>query len=706
MIDIIAATKAPLAAYARRELAGLLAGVSPRTARTIRLRRAPSQATAIAIAHGARTTVISGKTPLDILHGAYRFLETLGFLFTVRGPVHPALPVRWPKPFTLAESPAIPDRGIRQHINFPTDISGYALPDAMEYIRNLARMKFSAITFHLYDEMGWLPDAMALRTGGKEPTSLYYSTRFPLCRQPVARERSANRATFFIPEVEARAHTPGQADGLNHWLRRVMQTAKECGLHVTTSVEVTAPFVDAYLEKAGRPASRDAYIRITAHVACSALKQYPETDELELISREFEGSWQAPATTDEVWRRLTAEYGLPLTAGHGFPKPEPCDDKALARELWNAARSLQIAVDTRRHLLKDKALRDRVGRRTISCGLYMITRNVWRYLTPVIEAIVPADVRFTALSTYGARWVAEYLGAADFSPAFLRRTRIYTWCEFDGMMFQQQNHCTGLKACVDLACRFGSGRNAAGLLANHWRNAENEDSISYLAAAAWSGVAPDAFHARHLAALCGTPRIARLAQAFALLDSATDLAIRTLFNSGFCPPFVWTGSDTLDNVSRYTAEAVADYRTKLLQAAASAGSVIPHIRRREGMERGLFLINRIEASLLHCDILANLVKMRGFLLKHPAGKPLGAPGRKPFLRMLDQTRRLVARYTACTASMMPDRGAEGVITLYEQCLDGCLDRLGAAYLRTAPLSERAEGRLVPVPVLDPSKQKA
>ena len=41
-------------------------------------------------------------------------------------------------------------RGVRQHINFPMDISSYPLKDAEEYIRALARMRFNAITFHSY----------------------------------------------------------------------------------------------------------------------------------------------------------------------------------------------------------------------------------------------------------------------------------------------------------------------------------------------------------------------------------------------------------------------------------------------------------------------------------------------------------------------------------------------------------------------------
>ncbi len=714
MISIQAVSFEGTIGYARRELAALLARVSTeplsqggaarKADRTITLAVTPKQAASVVIDHSPKKTRISGRTPTDLLHGVYRFLEKAGFLFTVRGTVPPELPLRWPAAFRLKETPLVADRGIRQHINFPMDISGYYLADAQEYIRNLARMKFSAITFHLYEEMGWFHDGLNL-TKEEKPSSLYYTTRFPLCQQPLARRNSPNRTTFFIPEVESRAYTPAQADGLNDWLRRVMQTAKECGLHITASIEVYAPYIDAQLRQAGITPGPDTYATLSATAARAALKQYPEMDELELISREFEGSWKAPETTEEAWRKLTAEYRLPLTAGHGFPKPAPEDNKALARELWNTARALQTSVDARRQLLADPESRRLIGRRTVSCGLYMITRNVWHYLPPVIEKIMPKKVRFTALSTYGARWVSEYLGGADFTKAFLGQMRIYTWCEFDGMMFQQQNHCAGLKACLDLATRPGTGPAASGLLANHWRNAENDDSISYLAAATWSGITPAAFHTRHLTALCGTAKIAPLRAAFELIDDATDLATRTLFNSGFCPPFVWTAPEEAGNVSRYTLPGIAAYRQKLEEAARNIEKVLPHVRRSAGLERCRLLANRVEATLIHCDILANLVRMRKILLQHPGERPLVKSHRPPFTRLFAATRSLVARYNACTAALSPDRGTEGLITTYEQCLDGCLDKLGGIYLECAPTIQKAEGKLVPIPVLDPSKQK-
>ena len=78
----------------------------------------------------------------------------VGFVFTVRGPVAPEGVFEELTAFSLAETPVLAARGIRQHINFPMDISCYPLPEAMEYIRNLARMHHRP-TFQCLASNGW-----------------------------------------------------------------------------------------------------------------------------------------------------------------------------------------------------------------------------------------------------------------------------------------------------------------------------------------------------------------------------------------------------------------------------------------------------------------------------------------------------------------------------------------------------------------------
>lgn len=86
----------------------------------------------------------------------YQLLSQLGICFSTEGDF-------LKKPFALASLPESRDfspycryRGVRQHINFPMDISAYPLGEAKEYIRRLARMGMNAITFHSYNGQ-WHP---------------------------------------------------------------------------------------------------------------------------------------------------------------------------------------------------------------------------------------------------------------------------------------------------------------------------------------------------------------------------------------------------------------------------------------------------------------------------------------------------------------------------------------------------------------------
>ena len=197
----------PVSQFAEREFIHYLSLVRPEqiivnpvnlSGRKIRLEVRPEQTAAIVVDHDATETLIAGRTPTHLLHGVYRFLETMGYLFTIRGPIAPDSPTAWRRPFHLAETPVIAERGIRQHINFPMDITSNGLTDALEYIRNLARLKLNFLTVHLYNNMGWHHFNYHGFSVGESPTAtLYYGEEHMVSTDPVVSANSANR-TFFL----------------------------------------------------------------------------------------------------------------------------------------------------------------------------------------------------------------------------------------------------------------------------------------------------------------------------------------------------------------------------------------------------------------------------------------------------------------------------------------------------------------------------
>ena len=113
-----------------------------------------------------RTVRLLGKTENEVLLAVYLALEKMGVFFDTEGS-HTAITgtdITAVKNIDVTVRPVVRLRGIRQHINFPMDISSYRIEDAKEYIRDLARMRMNAITFHPFPSIR--PFVLWLRVTG------------------------------------------------------------------------------------------------------------------------------------------------------------------------------------------------------------------------------------------------------------------------------------------------------------------------------------------------------------------------------------------------------------------------------------------------------------------------------------------------------------------------------------------------------------
>ena len=77
------------------------------------------------------------------------------------------------------------------------------------------------------------------------------------------------------------------------------------------------------------------------------------------------------------------------------------------------------------------------------------------------------------------RYLRKYSGAAFGEGADwtfrleLQKTMLYSWVEFDGNMYVQQNSCGGIQALLEYCRRESGGASIHGICFNHWRTAEN-----------------------------------------------------------------------------------------------------------------------------------------------------------------------------------------------------------------------------------------
>lgn len=83
---------------------------------------------------------------IGLAHAAYTLMEDMGFTFDITGisktPVNTEIRQLTNKEIT----PKVRWRGIRQHVNFPMDISSYPIEKAKEYLNSLLRLRFNKLT--------------------------------------------------------------------------------------------------------------------------------------------------------------------------------------------------------------------------------------------------------------------------------------------------------------------------------------------------------------------------------------------------------------------------------------------------------------------------------------------------------------------------------------------------------------------------------
>ena len=88
-----------------------------------------------------------GADAISVSHAVYTFLEDAGYVFDFYGSFAPA-EVKLDSLTGRTVRPRARYRGIRQHVNFPMDISSYPIDEAKAYLDQLLRMRFNKLSIH------------------------------------------------------------------------------------------------------------------------------------------------------------------------------------------------------------------------------------------------------------------------------------------------------------------------------------------------------------------------------------------------------------------------------------------------------------------------------------------------------------------------------------------------------------------------------
>ena len=561
--------------------------------------------------------------------------------------------------------PKFRQRGVRQHINFPMDISSYPLKDAQEYIRALARMRCNAVTFHSYPGQWHASDPADPKDN---PGHFFYGQVHPMPEDdPLLAARIHNRRYYCIPEAEALFEDEtARGEYARYWLNEVMKTVKEAGMALTLSVEI--------ITDDGTKA-----VRMLRKVC----EDYPLIDTLELITEECGGFRSIPGLTIENLKEfLLATLGDDIADENGdipyFPAELPSQLGAAAQSLQRVLRALDD---------RDKWLAGLPRRPALRAGLYLTEEATLQVLRNVLRKKLPQGMTMSLLPAHGALAAADNVENTGTVPSDWQNTMFYSWAEFDGNMYLQQLSADG----IEKLARMPSAESAYGMCINHWRTSENDLTIAYAAESAVSGMKAAEFCRQYAAKLgiADTDGFAAVCDDLAKLDTYNR---DNLFNIGFCAVGCWLDwcrrEDGVELPRGLDVPAMKEAIGRYEALIGSYERLLPGAGSKEAVAHLRLMINRCQTSILHVRSLLALEQIRD-VYDYDAPGPLTreqADAVEPLLKLSEES---AAEYLRLYGELLPDRGGEGQLISYYVTTPVFI-RAVAAHFRGDPAVPEAE----------------
>lgn len=471
-----------------------------------------------------------------------------------------------------------------------------------------------------------------------------------------------NDKTYCIPDIEPYYDQPEERSRRAvEWLQAVMQQAKTAGMTLQFSIQ--AP--DNSLED--------------GLAACRAvLETYPLTTTLELVTGETSGKGGKQPIAEQQ-KKIAKLFGQ-----------EAADDPGVVAALdenraplWNAVRSFAGNLKVAKALKKELADGDGPA---LALGAYVTDPQTLKVIVAIIRRVVPTDMTYTFLPAHGSRAAVEAMKFVKLTPDDWRRTMMYTWIEFDGNIYLQQNVVEGTKQMLELAREALGDEPIPGVLFNHWRTAENRTAFRYAARACIEGpIEPAAFYNDYARSLgLGEPET--YAGAMALLDDVDNLGRDELFNIGFCFKGCWFASPGLGWTRGWETGDLAAARAGFGTVRDFLGECIPGTTTDAGKEYLRLLVNRLECTDVHLQAIDHLLQLHP-LVDDKAPEKVDAKTRAKVLEHTEAAASLARRYMSLHSQIIADRGCEGTLLSYCVTIPPYIERARKTF---APEPDTAE----------------
>jgi hypothetical protein len=648
---------------------------------------------------------LKGKRPTEALNAFYTALEDMGYRFEVTGPIIPEKLVFSKVP--TAEQIITPDvlrRGVREHINFPMDISSYPLGEAKEYIRNLARLRYNYITFHSYPgQWTWesyknvaafgvyrdwttkkfSPSDMTLYNG-----AFFYGDNFAIPDYAAVKDKIRfNKEFFCFPEMEPYYYTYMERGKLAAaWLGNVMSECKHVGLEVQLSTEIRLADTEYNMQLLDR-----------------TLKDYPMIDALEFISREtgdeITGNFDefSAKQKDLFVKILNAEDGKAIDKEYYTDNPQ-----VLAYPVKDLAYSIRLA----KHLIdsgwaKEKGIK-------VAAGCYVVSPQMLKLCSNLASEFLPKEVWYTIMPGHSSREVADNFVAAQISPELLKRTMIYSWLEFDGFMYMNQFAGTGIQKVIkDQKALINAPVPA--LMTNHWRNAENYMSFRYLDEVSLnSNLTPEEFVGNY-ADFAGIGNKQEFIDTMMAIDTLSD-SRSFPGNIGFPIKDTWAvrpSDGSMGSVWWWGENEINNGIESFTKTAASLTKIANEPKHPQVKRLIRMLANESESARCHLTAV-ELMKQCAIRFDYTTYKMptnLTAEEKALIVEKSNEAEKYLVEYMGWITKDMIDRGVEGTLINYYYGPFLMCNNVRAVYGGVGTYIDlNSDGKTVPQPITNQPKQ--
>lgn len=571
---------------------------------------------------GVNSFVFRAGTPADVSHAVYTFLEKLGYTFDITSTLVPeSFDFGQIRGLEFDILPKVRWRGIRQHVNFPMDISSYPIDEAKEYLNNLLRLRFNKLAVHSYPGF-WheQPQGDSILYGGN---FFYDSPHYYKGNHFLKEHIRYNDSLFCIPEMEGiYFKAPLKSKKTLAWMRELLAYAKGLGFYIQFSFE-----------------PRQMTLAETEKVARHITDTYPMIDALELMTEEM-GGWGATCTREEVENTLVRFWGKDVL-----------NDSVLTsciRDRQSDLNSLYLQLGQNMEAVSHLKKQD--FPKELKLGIYCTTG----YASAAYHLVrkMQPDVPVALMPSHGSDGVNRGIRKLVRTTDDLDATEIYSWIEFDGLMYLQQNAIKGINDLFAYTDTLSAANQLASVCFNHWRTCENRITARFASEASLAGSMPvDGFYDSY------ARRVGLDASLFGKImteiNSLDSFATTGLGNIGFCWTGAWKHSGlfkwmNIENIDKVMAgyEAVKASLETLVQTAVS----------NSGKEMVALLENRVDATILYLKAFKVATGIRTV-----DESKMAAEDKAKVIEVCNNALDAFEQYIEKYAEVLPDRGSEGVM---------------------------------------------